>query len=261
MSLLADWNDAQAELKDALIKLLKAKTQPPEDAAELLKTAALKEALELADSAKAKGDVDAARKAQGKTQKFFLMYANKFKAAMVATRDEPFLELHETLKMFNVYMTRTQKAVALLTAQLIKEAKEAEQDEAKKLVLDIKAALSPLRFKYDWKAAKEDFEKETSKKKPSEKIMGTFRKSAGLDNALDDMDKACKAADPKDYRKAYESFVKTSADYLKVLKAALAGDKAADEIYKKKCEGLKDVLSSIDGRAKEKITLLDRLEV
>lgn len=262
MPLLSDWNDHQGELEAALKDLLQKKVSPPKDVVALLKTKDLKEALALADGAKTNENIDDARSAQAKTQKFFLMYANQYKAAMDATKDvDDLADLRETLMMFNVYMTRTQVAVARLADALIQEAKKDAADDAKTRELEVKSALSPLKFKYDWKAAKQDFEKETGKKKPSETVLGVFRKSAGLDNALDDLDKACQDADPAAYRKAYPTFVKASADYAKSLNTALASDKAADEVYKKKCGGLKDLLSSIGGRAKEKLTLLDKLNV
>src|SRR5205823_3494103 len=124
---------------------------------------------------------------------FFMMYANQFKAAKTATKLDPAIDqaLGDTLNMFNVYMTRTQTGVARLADAMIQKAKAAATDDAKKQELSIKSALSPLKLQYDWKAGKKDFETETGKKKPSEKVLGAFRKSTGVDNALAALDKAC----------------------------------------------------------------------
>lgn len=260
-TLLEAWDSAQSDYKQSLLDLIQGGTQPPKAAAELLKTKALRENLALIDQAKTDGDVDAARKAASKVQKFFLQYAGKFKVAMDETRTDELDSVHEALKMFNVFMTRTQVGAAQTAKAILTDAKANSTDDDEKRELDIKNALTPLRFKYDWKAAKEEFEKATGKKKPSEKILGSFRKTAGLDNALDELDKACKEAKPSAYRKAYKAFLKQSADYLKVLNAALASDKAADEVYEKKTSGLKDMLSSLKTRAQEKIRLLDELGV
>lgn len=262
MTLLSDWKAHEKELEDYLGGMLKNNLKPPKDVVALLKTADLKAALKLADDSHAKNDIDGARKAQAKTQKFFFMYANQYKSAKVAAQaDMAFSDLSDTLNMFNVYMTRTQTAVARLTDAMIQQAKTEAKNTAKVQELNIKSALSPLKFMYDWKAAKQDFEKETGVKKPSAKIMGEFRKSAGLVKSMEKMDKACQKADPAAYRKAYDEYAIAHANYASVLEKALASDKAADPIYKKKCGGLKEVLNSIDSRAAEKIKLLDNLGV
>src|SRR5262249_39454962 len=204
MPLLSDWNDYQQELADALKVLVHNQQTPPKDVLLLLKTQDLKDALKLADEAKQKGDIDGIRTAQAKTQKFFFKYANQFKAAKVATQnDDALSDLNDCLNMFNVYMTRTQQAVALLATNMIKEAKESATTDAERLKLNIKSALSPLKFKSDWKAGKQDFEKATGQKKPSAKILGAFRKTASLDTSLGALDQACEKADPKAYRKAF----------------------------------------------------------
>src|SRR5262249_39043378 len=204
MSLLSDWNSHEKELQDALTEMRRNKQEPPQDVVALLKTRDLKAALKLADEAERKDDSDGIRKAQSKSQKFFLMYANQYKAAKVATQADPDLsDLNDLLNMFNVYMTRTQVGVARLADAMIQEAKKTAATEEKRKQLEIKSALAPLRFQYDWKAAKKDFENETGVKKPSTKILGEYRKSTGVDSALGEMDKACKKADPDAYRKAY----------------------------------------------------------
>lgn len=267
MTFLADWVSYENELQDELKKILRNKKTPkdpapPKEVLALLKTSDLKVALQLADDSVAKNDIDGMRKAQGKTQKFFLMYANQFKLAKVASQAQPELsELDNFLLTFNVYMTRTQVGVAKKTDAMITDAKQIEQDLEKRKVLEIKSALSPLKFMYDWKASKRDFENETGVKKPSAKIMSEFRKSAGLDTTLDELDKACSKFDPAAYRKAYAKFDIAHSNYASVLEKALVSDKAADEKYKRKVQGLKDVLKSIDTRAKEKLRLLDNLGV
>lgn len=268
MTFLADWGTYEKELADELKGMLQTKKTkpesptPPKEVVALLKTADLKVALKLADESVAKNDIDGMRKAQAKTQKFFLMYANQFKLAKVATKDKPELgDLNELLNMFNVYMTRTQAGVANKTAAMLAEAKQVEKDAAKLKILEIKSALSPLKFMYDWKASKKDFENETGVKKPSAKIMNEYRKSAGLDVALNEMDKACQKSDPAAYRKAYAKFEIAHSNYKSILEKALVSEKSADEKYKQKVGGLKDVLKSIDSRAIEKLRMLDKLGV
>jgi hypothetical protein len=266
MSLLGDWNGYETELQDEIKQYLQRKQAndpavPPAVLA-LLKTGDLKTALKLADDAEAKNHIDDIRKAQGKTQKFFLMYANQYKLAKVSTKDIAALNgLSDALNMFNVYMTRTQVAVAKKADAMIEQAKAVATKAAKVKELNIKQALSPLRFMYDWKAAKQDFENETGVKKPSTKIMSEYRKSSGLASAMDDMDKACSKADPAAYRKAYQKFIEAHSAYESVLEKALVSDKAADAKYAQKVGGLKSVLKSIDTRAKEKITMLTKLGV
>lgn len=267
MAFFSDWVGYEKELEDALKKMLRNKKKPddptpPKDVVALLKTTDLKTALKLADDSVAKNDIDGMRKAQAKTQKFFLIYANQYKLAKVATQAKPELdELNDLLTMFNAYMTRTQVGVANKTTAMLTEAKRVEQDQEKLKVLEIKSALSPLKFMYDWKASKRDFENATGVKKPSAKIMGEYRKSAGLDVSLDEMDKARQKADPAAYRKAYAKFDIAHTNYASVLEKALVSDKGADAKYARKVEGLKGVLKSIDSRAREKLQMLDKLGV
>ena len=124
-----------------------------------------------------------------------------------------------------------------------------------------KSALAPLKFKADWKAAKKDFETSTGKKKPSEKVLKGYRKSAGMEDSLSDMDKACEDADPAAYRKAFYKFQAAAADYASILEKALASDKEADDIYHTKCGGLKEMLNSLENRANQKLKMLDDLGV
>jgi hypothetical protein len=267
MPFLSDWNDYEQELENFLARMQHNKKKPtdpdpPQDVLALLKTADLKTALKLADTAVTRNDIDGMRKAQAKTQKFFLMYANQYRLAKKATKAKPELQaLSDQLNTFNVYMTRTQVGVARKCDAMIQAAKQVETNQKKLKVLNIKSALSPLKFMYDWKAAKRDFENVTGVSKPSLKIMGEYRKSVGLDASLGEMDKACQRADPDAYRNAYAKFVIAHTNYESVLEMALVSDRAADKKYTKKVGGLKEVLNSIDNRAKEKIRLLDQLKV
>lgn len=88
-----------------------------------------------------------------------------------------------------------------------------------------------------WKQAKKDFETKTGKKKPSKKFLGAFRKSSGLESAIDDLDQISlevwDAKDQKQYDKAKKKFdaglkkVRSAvADYVKVLETAAEGDYA-----------------------------------
>lgn len=284
MSLLKAWNEAEKEVEGEVRKLLAQKIKPPKEVLELLKTKTLKEHLAEADKAQADENVEDARTAASKVQKHLTMYGTKFKAASLATKakpkprtdekakdefdpDEvkamkPFEPLHDTLIMvMNVAITRAQNGARKIHDDVMAKAQAAAKTDERKQQLDIKKALLSLRFKQDWLAAKADFEAATGKSKPSEKIMGVFRKSAGLDNALNDLDKACKKASPDDYRAAYKSFQTQSASYAKVLDSAIAKDKSADPTYKKKADGLKEMLTSLDTRAYEKIRLLNDLGV
>lgn len=261
MTLVSDWNDYQSELEDAIRQVLAKQQKPPADVVLLLKTKDLKEALELADKAKKNDDVDLAREAQAASQKFFFKYANQFKAAKVAAKAANLDELSDALNMYLVYMTRTQVAVADNAKNLIQAAKDSATTDAEKLELSIKSALSPLKFKADWKAAKKDFETATGKKKPSDKVLKGYRKSAGMEDSLSDMDKACEDADPAAYRKAFYKFQAAAADYASILEKALASDKDADDIYHTKCGGLKEMLNSLETRANEKMKMLDDLGV
>src|SRR5262245_54201715 len=132
MTLLSDWNTHEKELQDALTEMVRNKQEPPKDVVALLKTKDLKDALKLAEQAERKNDIDGIRKAQSKSQKFFLMYANQFKAAKVATQsDDALSDLNDLLNMFNVYMTRTQVGVAKLADTMIQEAKKAAATKEK----------------------------------------------------------------------------------------------------------------------------------
>jgi hypothetical protein len=70
--------------------------------------------------------------------------------------------------------------------------------------------------KEHWKKVKTEFETNTGKKKPSAKLSGFFRKSAGLEPALDRIDKA---KTKEDLKAACNEFSKKKEQYVEVLKA------------------------------------------
>jgi hypothetical protein len=260
MSLLSDWTDAENDLKGELSSALTQKRPVPKELVALLKTDDLKKALKQADDAQAKTDLEGARKALAGTQKFFLMFGNVLKAAHKALppNDD---ELLQAVLMFSAAIPRTQTAVANLNRDLTQASQAGAKNEAEERAAKIKAILTPMKFQYDWKAGKQDFEKATKSKKPSAPILLAFRKSTGIENALAALDKACEACKPDDYRKAYPKFVHAKDEYVKVLNTALTGAKAtADPIYKTKCEGLRDLLGSIDTRAYAIQRSLDALD-
>ncbi|MFO0901873.1 MAG: hypothetical protein U0939_02665 [Pirellulales bacterium] len=261
MSLLSDWNGYRDELKAALKAAKDAGKKIPLQAVGLLKTDDLHEILEAADKAKAKNDADKMREIASKSQKFFMKYVTQFKAAKLAVKElgDELSDLNDFLSTYYMYLSRTQQAVALQGALMMDAASAAAASDAEKHEIKVKKILTSLRFKQDWKGGKKDFEASTGSKKPSEKLLAGFRKSSGIEDALDALDSACEKADPAKYREAYTKWLEAKADYTKTLDKALASDKAADETYKKKCEALKDLLSSIDGRAVEKIRSLKDL--
>lgn len=67
--------------------------------------------------------------------------------------------------------------------------------------------------KNEWKETKKNFEKATGRKKPSDKFLGAFRKSSGLESAIDSIDqlslKVWDAKTQKDYDKAKADFLKS----------------------------------------------------
>lgn len=73
-------------------------------------------------------------------------------------------------------------------------------------------------FSGDWKEAKKRFEALTGKKKPSATFLAVYRKSSGLDDACAAMDKASKANNVPDFRKALTNFVKSSNAYMEMVR-------------------------------------------
>lgn len=115
-----------------------------------------------------------------------------------------------------------------------------------------------------WAGLKKEFEKNTGKKKPSQKVMGVFKKPSGVESAMKDADKAFNAfngeKDAKKKEQAGKLFKEqvakakvAGANYLKVLDAAVKGDKEADSDYAKGVQMLSAavdaLLSSMDNQA------------
>lgn len=105
-------------------------------------------------------------------------------------------------------------------------------------------------FQDQWKTAKTKFKEATGKKKPSEKFMGFYRKSAGLEGALKKIDAAVAKKLPDDLATALEEYRKAHATYYAtMLKAAKA--EAGDENYQTELTKLNVALNQIYREAEE----------
>jgi methyl-accepting chemotaxis protein len=71
----------------------------------------------------------------------------------------------------------------------------------------------------DWKTCKDLFEKKAGKK-PSEKFLGVFRKSSGMEDGANGLDTALQKLDPKEIDKAREKYIKAKHAYKLVLEQA-----------------------------------------
>lgn len=108
-----------------------------------------------------------------------------------------------------------------------------------------------------WKVAKTKFETATGKKKPSEKFMGVFRKSSGLENALKKIDAAIAKKLPKELAQAKEEYRKThEAYYATMVKGAKA--EASDENYQAELTKLNVALNGLYRQATEAEEALER---
>ena len=88
-----------------------------------------------------------------------------------------------------------------------------------------------------WRASKKKFKATTGKKKPSEKFLVAFRKSSGVESAVDSVDqlrlKVWDAKSQKEYDKAKAKLLTGCAKLKKVVNAyALVLEKAAAGDYK-----------------------------
>jgi hypothetical protein len=112
----------------------------------------------------------------------------------------------------------------------------------------------------DWQTAKKAFETATGKKKPSEKFVGVFRKSTGLESVTKGLDEAAKTPSLAGMTKAMEAYEKGRIEYLKLLDKADSDEKNAD--YSKEIATLKKALSAIlEEFAKERQKLKDSYKV
>lgn len=119
----------------------------------------------------------------------------------------------------------------------------------------------------EWEETKADYEKITGKGKPSESILGIFRKSSGIDKALKkvvdtnaDVQKevfsktgAIKEKTLKKYKKAVDKFQDKKKDYLKTLQKAMDKEKDEDDAYSDALKMLKDDLEMIETTATNKL--------
>jgi hypothetical protein len=77
----------------------------------------------------------------------------------------------------------------------------------------------------EWTQIKKNFEGNTGKKKPSEKFLGVFRKSSGMESACKSLDSAIAAADAAGGEKAVKELESAQDSYIKTLaKSAKDGD-------------------------------------
>lgn len=78
-------------------------------------------------------------------------------------------------------------------------------------------------FTKEWKDIKASFEVATKRKKPSEKLLGLFRKGTGLESAFATLDRAIGSDDLDEAKKAYATAKKAADAYQRTLiKAAMA---------------------------------------
>ena len=79
-------------------------------------------------------------------------------------------------------------------------------------------------FKDEWQTIKDNFEKATAKKKPSDKFLGLFNKSSGITPAAKKLDEALSDGDRKPADKALADFDKTCTAYQQTLGKAAAAE-------------------------------------
>ncbi|MBL8799014.1 MAG: hypothetical protein JNM56_34330, partial [Planctomycetia bacterium] len=72
-------------------------------------------------------------------------------------------------------------------------------------------------FAQDWTNAKKNFENKTKQKKPSEKVLGVFRKSSGLEKATQALDNALNKCDLADMDRAAKGYATASSAYQDLL--------------------------------------------
>jgi hypothetical protein len=111
-----------------------------------------------------------------------------------------------------------------------------------------------------WKQQKQVFETVTNKKKPSEKFLGVFNKSSGIESALKTIDSALAKRNADEAIKGREAFNKAREAYYKLLLAASkteSADRAETEIYAKACGKLNQAMVDIYASAEDEI---DKLE-
>jgi len=120
-------------------------------------------------------------------------------------------------------------------------------------------AMEPGKWASEWAASKTAFETTTGKKKPSELILGKFRKSSGIEDALkkldSEFDKFQKSkpnssdADLKKLQAASEAFIAVKSTYMTTLQKAVDEDKTEDPIYELCVNILRLDLEAIEGQS------------
>lgn len=100
-----------------------------------------------------------------------------------------------------------------------------------------------MSYSADWKDAKKKFETATGKKKPSEKVMGAFRKSSGLEKACAGLDSALKKPAIDVCLKAEEVFITAQQQFMDLVQKAEQSDKDVD--YKRELGALGNALNKI----------------
>jgi len=119
------------------------------------------------------------------------------------------------------------------------------------------------KWEDEWKATKRKFETITGVKKPSEKVLGMFRKSSGLESALKKCDEqytlvsqkstrnTLKEADLKGFVTAIADYTKTKTSYLKLVDKAIHDDKSIDtEAETKYSKGLQMLKAELEALEK-----------
>lgn len=82
-------------------------------------------------------------------------------------------------------------------------------------------------FAQQWKDAKTKYENAVKQKKPSEKWLGHFRKSTGIESACKDLDTAIAKGDRASGEKALSALKRAGESYIGVLNKALETESAA----------------------------------
>lgn len=98
----------------------------------------------------------------------------------------------------------------------------------------------------DWKQAKKDFETLTGKKKPTEKVLGLFRKSTGLEDALKACDTALDKKDAPKLEKATAELKKVATTYGSQLADAITKEKMENDVKTELQKGLKVLKTRLD---------------
>lgn len=107
-------------------------------------------------------------------------------------------------------------------------------------------------WKQQWDGTKKEYETLSGKKKPSDKFLGIFRTSAGIDKSLEAADTTFAAMSKNTTQKSYAAFEEKAEDFSKkkdvyIDKLEKAIDKAQGDVDKQTLTLLKQDLKSIEG--------------